>query len=79
MLQYEFPFNHLNFSLLINFSIIYFRTPSTASTTSSEEVTYTFGGKETPPRYSPSEGYLSYPHESYPESDYSISKRGMPC
>lgn len=51
------------------------RTPSMNSTTSSEEITYTFGGKETPPRYSPSEGYLSYPHESYPESDYSISKR----
>lgn len=52
------------------------RTPSRASTTSSEEVTYTFGDRDIPLTYSPSEGYLSYPQESLTESGYSTSKRG---
>ncbi|XP_064598583.1 cell adhesion molecule Dscam1-like [Liolophura sinensis] len=50
----------------------YSRAPSRTSTTSStsEEVTYTFGGRQSPNRCtSPSEGYLSYPHDSHVFTD----------
>ncbi|ESO90668.1 hypothetical protein LOTGIDRAFT_163888 [Lottia gigantea] len=47
------------------------RAHSRTSTTSSEEVTYTFGGRESPRSNSPSEGYLPYPRDGYgyPETD----------
>ncbi|KAK3107290.1 hypothetical protein FSP39_011199 [Pinctada imbricata] len=55
------------------------RAHSRTSTTSSEEVTYTFGGRDSPHSNSPSEGYLSYPPDSlsYPESDYTVQSKSM--
>ncbi|XP_055958792.1 cell adhesion molecule DSCAM [Patella vulgata] len=51
------------------------RAHSRTSTTSSEEVTYTFGGRESPRSNSPSEAYLSYPCDSYGYTDTDLGSR----
>ncbi|XP_062570430.1 cell adhesion molecule DSCAM-like isoform X2 [Saccostrea cucullata] len=50
------------------------RTHSRTSTTSSEEVTYTFSGRQSP--HSPPEGYMSYMPDQFPESDRPPVRRG---
>lgn len=51
------------------------RTHSRTSTTSSEEVTYTFQGRQSP--HSPPRGYSSYlPDSQLPESDKTPMRRG---